>query len=171
MTSILFLVSFLLHVMTFIFLKTLKDKVNLFDDLEAKQKSNIKEMEDLLAVYLIEIKEENDKLLHVLKENEQPKPRLNTKANHVDIQSNPKNNTKYELTSKPVYEDEMNKSKDYKEYSPPVDNNGQDVLEQSVASRVYSLHNQGNSVETIAKKLDCGKTEVELMLKFHRKNS
>lgn len=37
-------------------------------------------------------------------------------------------------------------------------------------NEVYLLQQQGFSVEDIAKKLNKGKTEIELLLKFHHQN-
>ena len=40
---------------------------------------------------------------------------------------------------------------------------------QIVVDLIIHLQNQGNSLEDIAKKLNVGKTEIELFLRFHEK--
>lgn len=47
----------------------------------------------------------------------------------------------------------------------------QDHVEASLESQVLKLHDQGFSSEQIARKLDRGKTEVELIVKLYKKNN
>src|SRR5699024_11546803 len=43
-----------------------------------------------------------------------------------------------------------------------------DSYETSLQSQILQLYDQGYSEEDIAKQLNCGKTEVELIVKFHQ---
>ena len=45
----------------------------------------------------------------------------------------------------------------------------EDKLETSLEAQVFQLAKQGISIEEIAKKLNRGKTEIELMIKLHKK--
>ncbi|MDY0396397.1 hypothetical protein RWE15_21250 [Virgibacillus halophilus] len=39
----------------------------------------------------------------------------------------------------------------------------------STEAKILQLHQQGKQTEEIAKELGCGKTEAELVIKFHAK--
>ncbi|MEM1506445.1 hypothetical protein RG959_24150, partial [Domibacillus sp. 8LH] len=54
-------------------------------------------------------------------------------------------------------------------YTPPVPIE-EDQVEASLQSRILQLHHRGKSNTEIAKQLDCGKTEVELIIKLYAKN-
>lgn len=172
MITFLLLVSFLLHVFTFIIIKTLKDKLMNNQDVEMKQKRNIKEIEDLLAVYLLEFREENDKVIEALKHQTSSEKTVN-KENNKDKGLNYKKKVKNDDNELKTDNKIEPSSTPFEpgDYIPPLENDSFDTLEQSLTSKVLSLHEQGETLESIARKLDCGKTEVELMLKFHRKNS
>ncbi|MCA0983301.1 hypothetical protein LCL89_04465 [Halobacillus yeomjeoni] len=55
------------------------------------------------------------------------------------------------------------------EYSPPEPEQ-MGGYQPSIQSQIMDMKNRGYSIDEIAKKLDRGKTEVELLLKFHQKN-
>lgn len=42
-----------------------------------------------------------------------------------------------------------------------------DSVESSLEGKVLQLYHQGLSIADIAKKLDCGITEAELIIRFH----
>src|SRR5699024_5249692 len=48
-------------------------------------------------------------------------------------------------------------------------NNQHDVVEQTAESKIVSMHEQGLSIEEIAKQLHRGKTEVALIVKMYQK--
>ncbi|MBM7572050.1 hypothetical protein JOC48_002553 [Aquibacillus albus] len=157
----------MLHVITFIILKTMNDKLKLLGDMEEKYTENKKELEDLLAVYLLEIKDENDRLVSSLRHN---KPLTNSQSEKVETEAS----TKSERSTIPIAYNNKSvqpSAENSTTYTPPLSNQEQDTLEQSISAKVYALYDQGETIESIARKLDCGKTEVELMLKFNRKNS
>ncbi|MBS4189258.1 hypothetical protein KHA94_03360 [Bacillus sp. FJAT-49705] len=63
---------------------------------------------------------------------------------------------------------EMNTNK---EVGKLINNNSSnDFQEQSLLSQIFHLKEQGHSEESIAKKLNKGKTEIALLLKFNQKN-
>ncbi|WP_112180869.1 DUF6115 domain-containing protein [Paraliobacillus zengyii] len=168
MVYFLLLISFLLHVFTFITIKVLKDRIMEPDDVIEKQAQQQKEMEELLAVYLLEIREENEKIVSMFE-----KQKSSSKKNNVS--SPPKiNNEQEKKYEKAVQINETvtsNEPEPITEYQPPIGDDFQDTVEQSLSAQVLSLYNQGESIESIARKLDSGKTEIELMIKFHKKNS
>ncbi|WP_226034921.1 DUF6115 domain-containing protein [Aquibacillus saliphilus] len=167
MIYFLLLISFLLHITFFIVLKNYKMRLNDYLESESEKRQHVKEVEDLLAVYLLEIKDENDKLLSAINHSDEVKSEDNEPIKTTEV-VNKKNNTNKQTNSK-LYQAEVRNEP--AEYTPPSVDDVQDTVEQSITGKVYTLYDQGESVESIARKLDCGKTEIELMLKFHRKNS
>lgn len=167
MVYFLLLISFLLHVFTFITIKVLKDRITEPEDIAAKQAHQQKEMEELLAVYLLEIREENEKVVSMLtneKNNKQPK-----NATHLPDMNYEQKDT-YEKAA-PIIQQMKTYQEAKVDYQPPTVNESRDTIEKSLSAQVLSLYNQGESIESIARKLDSGKTEIELMIKFHKKNS
>ena len=63
MTTIFIFLLFITQVISFYFLAILYMKVLKYDDFEEKQKKLMEEVDDSLAAYLAEVKDENDKLI------------------------------------------------------------------------------------------------------------
>ena len=158
---------FIVQIISFYFLALLYTKVSKFDDLEKKQRKLMVEMDDSIAAYLSELKDENERLIE----------RLTTRdrdpiANKVtsSILAN-----KQEQTA-------------ISEQTPPMIRVGKPTIPVNVALKSYNavttsqqgptlevdddrvqalkLFDAGQSIEEIAKALGKGKTEVELILKF-----
>jgi len=47
----------------------------------------------------------------------------------------------------------------------------QDEVETSLEAQILQLHTNGETIDDIAKKLNCGKTEAEIIIKMHQKKS
>ncbi|QDP40202.1 hypothetical protein [Radiobacillus deserti] len=168
MLTLLVMMSLFLHVLSFIAIRLLLNKVNKLSQTESNYNQRVSEMEDLFATYLEEIKLENEKLEQAMNQtriHEQTRP--SSIISEIEPASIKKQAVKDESPKKghikniPAIEPEKRK-----EYAPPTELPVEDTVEQSLQSKVYQLHDQGFSVEEIAKQLDCGKTEVDLMLKF-----
>ncbi|WP_186577446.1 DUF6115 domain-containing protein [Aquibacillus kalidii] len=171
MVIILLLVSFLLHILAFTLIRTMKEKVQNFEEIDRKQKQNIKEMEDLLAVYLLEIREENDKFIDSIQQGTPLYPNHSQQKDTSIESARPVMDKKQNNAEQYPIPQQKDKVKKNVEYVPPLENMEQDTVEQSQSGKVFALFDQGESPEAIAKKLGLGRTEVELLLKFHRKNS
>lgn len=155
MEFFLLFISFIIHILTFVFIRHLKSKLDQSAEIHHEIKEQKKEIEDLLAVYLLEIREENDKMIDYIKSNQGQ-----IKQKQIDIGNKGKKSNRQTVESNQKTED----------YHPPYVNNKEDILEQSFAAQVLSLYNQGQSIESIARQLDRGKTEIELVVKFQQKN-
>ena len=95
---------------------------------------------ELLDMYLVEVKEENKRLEKTLLAKEQ-----------------------YQSNENPMEKEVANT------YTlPEVDDDIQ--FETSQQAEILQMHDQGMSNAEIARKLNCGKTEVELIIKLHAKN-
>lgn len=153
MTLILGSISLLLHVIAFYFIFTLIKHVR---SLKEKKLADIQQLFD---TYITKIKEENDRLQDKIlslsptqERSHQPDDTTvkNTKAN----------------------KEQMSRVNDIKAphqtLTQPTDHI-RDTYEPSLQANILRMHDQGYSEEEIAKSLNCGKTEVELIVKFHQK--
>ncbi|MCZ0702590.1 hypothetical protein J2T56_000557 [Natronobacillus azotifigens] len=159
MEYFLLLISFIIHIITLVIIRQLKVKLAEPAVIRDEINQEKKEIEELLAVYLLEIREENEKVISALDDSRYSREPDKQKADEVQdnnvTSQNPVNDLKQE---------------EYKSYQPPMENEQPDVMEQSFAAQVLSLYNKGETIETIARKMDKGKTEIELIVKFQQKN-
>lgn len=102
---------------------------------------------EIFDTYLAEIRHENDRLLSLKKQKEQvTKQTQNSKDQNRDA----------------------NKISSVRQLSS-IDKTGEQIIdsyEPSLHAQILRMYDEGFSYEEIAKKLDCGKTEVELIVKF-----
>ncbi|WP_058307788.1 DUF6115 domain-containing protein [Gracilibacillus massiliensis] len=158
MLYLLLLISFMIHVITFIIIRQLKQRQDNIETIEDNVNLQVKNLEDTLAIYLIELKEENE---HFMKQIERVDvPIQMTESKHPV-------NEEIAIKSETMKE----KGQEVKEYQPisPVESQ-EDVVENSTTASILHLDAKGYTIDEIAKKLNKGKTEVELLLKFQQKN-
>lgn len=114
----------------------------LFKQVQFLKKDSSQDVMELLETYLEEIKEENRFL-----EKEIGKP-INKTASPVNAEAEQK-----EAVSEYI----------------PEDAEVEDDSETSLQAKILQLYDQGITVEDIARQLNCGKTEAELVIKLHSK--
>src|SRR5690625_998068 len=103
----LLLISFILHVITFVFIRQLKVELDKSKQDKEHLDKQQKEIEELLAVYLLEIREENEKLLEAIDQNNQrPKNTITEEKKADEILSKP------EKKLKPKYPFDPKQNKD-----------------------------------------------------------
>lgn len=134
MIGFLLVISIVLHFITFLILILVIKKMKHSLDYEQLNKQK-KEIEDLLASYTLELKEENEHFLNQLFENEAKEKKEIDHDHEKEIESVPKVN---------------------------------DIYESSLEAKALQLHKQGYKMNEIAKKLNKGLGEIELLLKFNR---
>ena len=66
MVSIILIVLFICQLLSFFLIMILNSKLAKFKDLEARQEKIIREMDDAIGAYLMEMKEENNRLIEEL---------------------------------------------------------------------------------------------------------
>ena len=66
MVSIILVVLFICQLLSFFLIMILNSKLAKFKDLEARQEKVIREMDDAIGAYLMEMKEENNRLIEEL---------------------------------------------------------------------------------------------------------
>ena len=172
MTASLIAVLIVLQLGGFYMIALLYMRISKFDKAEKKQQQLMKEMEDSLALYITEVKEENDRLIEQLTNlNTQPsmdkkdKPSGKPEIQSSDIKVttptplfHPKPPASKVLNSYKTHQQQVHPSK---EQEIPVE-----PKEETEFEKVYRLRNEGYSANDIASRLGKGKTEVELILKF-----
>ncbi|MEH7234745.1 hypothetical protein [Bacillus sp. JJ1562] len=168
MTTILLILCFALLAVAFFFIILLYLKINQLKDVEKKQERLLKEFENVITSYVMEIKEENEVFLNRIKDVKlAPEEKINKKSIHIN---------ELELTSDelndllPPYPDKEESRHIYMveneiEHDTHVkDENNEDTILKDIEH----LIKLGLSYEEIAKKLNKGKTEIELLHKFRQ---
>ncbi|WP_208592541.1 DUF6115 domain-containing protein [Gracilibacillus suaedae] len=157
MLYILLLFSFIIHIVTFVIIRQLKLKQDTLAGVEDNVNQQVKNIEDTLAVYLIELKEENEKFVQQVG---QFNSDTSDQHSHNQMQNEVRKSVEEVNTPKQT-------TKEYQAISHVEQ--VEDVVERSTTASVLHLNEKGYTVDEIAKELDKGKTEVELLLKFQQK--
>ncbi|MBD7936698.1 MULTISPECIES: DUF6115 domain-containing protein [Cytobacillus] len=157
------IISLILNILAITAILLLYLRQNRFVSLEKEQKNNIEQMDQLLAIYLTEMREENEAFLKQIQQRNTLSP-VNNESN-LQTEANPQElNKRYPATTAKkkaasIYQaNQANKD-------TPIDHQREEN-EATTHSSIQELYHQGNSVEEIAKYMNKGKKEVELLLKF-----
>lgn len=151
MTTFLWMISFVLHGISLFLIILLSLKWIKIKETEKEQAELIREMEAMMTTYLMQFKEENERFIK-------------------QLTSSPIRQKKKEAP--PSFQDEqvllpVEQVVDRIELSTTAPKKEQSV--ESLVSEALKLQQQGKTIEEIAKTLKRGKTEMELLLKFHQK--
>ncbi|WP_411955476.1 hypothetical protein ACKXGF_07125 [Alkalibacillus sp. S2W] len=179
--------SLILHGVSFIAIIYLYQRLRHIDESNADPEKRIREIEDLFNSYLLELKDENRKLLE-----EMSKFERQSQASETREKSYHNSKTNDEVSEATLYVSEEDNQQAEKsssvqktETTQPFDisemiADKEDKVEISSQSttdvstpqqKAFQMYDQGYSIESIAKHLEMGYTEVELMIKFHYKMS
>lgn len=174
---------FLIQMITIFVIVLLYSKLSKFQNIEKRQNELINEMDNAISVYLMEMKEENDRLISELK-----KPNVVQKA-----ASTRKEGTAQTIKEQPVKEQEMEPRKfvpvkqaasayQKQKIQQQVEEKDNEALEKAETlsedneiqvqnltfeQQVINHYRNGKSIEEIARMMGRGKTEIELLVKFH----
>ena len=193
MTTFLLLLSLILNAAAIFAIILLYLRQNRLVEAEKKQERIIGEIEEVFSAYLLELKEENDKFIETMKNTKnlrkseidsgqtEPEP----KGSELDFKNSPDKEQNaepalrlgrgisyhaakkaYQQNSEPaaVNVDEPQSNLE----DPLIKSDSTGLQNLSFIDRVLYLKNQGLSIEEIARDLDKGKTEIELLLKFRQ---
>ncbi|RSL32830.1 hypothetical protein D7Z54_13890 [Salibacterium salarium] len=169
MTIVLLVLSLAIHLFTFFVLILFYQQMQKVKEERSDLYGVREDMEELLSRYTDEMKQENQELKQYFadQKNVQPTETAPPEAmkNRVSPQESPFNMEKQEIHSPSFVTEE----EDVEEpaYVPPLTDNA-DKVESSDQAKVLSLSSQGYTRDEIAKKLDIGKGEVDLFLKFYQ---
>lgn len=177
MTTIFIILLILSQLICFYFIILLNSKIAKFKDLEVRQDKLIREMDEAIGAYLLEMREENDRFIKELSNLQNEKIKNEVKK-EVNLEMN---NREQQSTENIEQKDVKIEQKKFvpktfavNAYAKQKTNNNQkeqQVEEINVPTtfeqQVLQLHREGKSIEEIAKVTEKGKTEIELLLKFH----
>jgi len=169
MLTTLLLLSLLLHVVAFYFIIILYMKYSTMKDITNTQRQILEETENSMTSFLIDMKDENEKLIKTLLTSTNMKSQKPLAKDLIEVNQKPnpeiKEHPKIELDQNskelPSHLSGLDEVKDIVEFTQTSKKNKSPFEIEAI-----NLYKEGNTVEQIAKKLNRGKTEVELLLKF-----
>ncbi|WP_066173088.1 DUF6115 domain-containing protein [Bacillus marinisedimentorum] len=140
---------------------------------ERRQVQTEKDIEEMFSGYLLEMEEQNRKLADVLTyQDRKDDPGTNSDAAAADhaAKSLSLSGTGNEPSQKQQDGNQQVPEQGLMDSLPvpPIETDHHDTVFSSVESQAFHLHEQGYSAAEIAKKLNRGKTEIELILKFQQ---
>lgn len=151
MTTFLWFASFVLHGISLFLIILLSLKWVKIKETEREQAELIREMETMMTTYLMQFKEENERFVK----------QITSSAVRQKKRETPPS-LREEQPSLPI--DDVVDRIELSTTTPK----GEQSLD-SLVSEALKLQQQGKTIEEIAKTLKRGKTEMELLLKFHQK--
>lgn len=205
MTSYLLVISLLLNGIAIFSIIIIYARQNRLLEVEKAQEQMVKDMEEMISSYLLEMKEENEKFIEQFQQvsTQPPAKKIRTNGQQSENQSlqatakNAVENGENKWTGKVGNAFKKQAVKAYKnaaannEENSPIpspnimedshltagNNHPENVQERSqmthediyrdlFVGQVKHLQKQGLSIDEIAKKMNRGKTEIELLLKF-----
>jgi hypothetical protein len=173
MTTIMLLFSFILNAISLFLIIILFIRYSHLSKLEKKQEKMMNEMESVMTSFLLEMKEENEMFLQKLQKKQTEQKSETKKLNQQ------RSSARKEYTHPPIEQVkdivEISSSKTIvSERSLPEKEakiGPKETVDpmETLLAQVQILQNEGLSIEEIAKKLNKGKTEIELLLKFRQR--
>lgn len=184
------IVLFLLQFLTLSALVVLYLRLQKNEQLYEEQRELVEQFEMSMQLYLDEIKRENEQLLERL--TERPRPQKETEEHSTpemkplvippiedEFVATPQSYASHlqarliqEQRKKMTALEEINEmppvSQREERVEPPVQEEEVQEEEETYEEQVKRLFDEGESIEALAKRFDRGKTEIELLLKFHR---
>ncbi|MGG4000680.1 DUF6115 domain-containing protein [Anoxybacillus kestanbolensis] len=151
MTTFLWFASFVLHGISLFLIILLSLKWVKIKETEREQVELIREMETMMTTYLMQFKEENERFVK----------QITSSAVRQKKRETPPS-LREEQPSLPI--DDVVDRIELSTTTPK----GEQSLD-SLVSEALKLQQQGKTIDEIAKILKRGKTEMELLLKFHQK--
>ena len=185
----------ILQLISFYLIVILNTKIAKFKDLEKRQDQLIREMDDAISLYLVEMKEENDRLISELSSIKQTELKKNDikeqkvaminledeqkKAEIIIEESKSKEIEDTDILPPKAFVPKKMATNAYKQQRtasemPSVSQKEQNTTVKedkstlpTLEQNVLTLYRQGKSIDEIAKITQKGKTEIELLIKFH----
>lgn len=167
MLSIIIIFLVIAQCLSFYFIVLLNMKISRLKEVEEKQQLMKDDMDDAIGAYLAEMKDENDRLIQEMKTIKKES------MNNLPPIINKQDKTAHEAVAEQENEKEpipveknftVPKAYVKKAYQTkqPDENN------LTVEEQVMKMYKKGFSISDIAKRVNRGKTEIELLLKFQQ---
>lgn len=183
---ILILAFFVLQLISFYFIALLYLKMNRFKHHERQQELLIEEMEESMTAFLADIQDDNDRLIESLKlqplkqepslikqpAQEYPieKSHSNGSVGQIKVDKTPailKKTASSIESVEPIQS--FNTPKAYVKNAYATIKPQEQIVPKTPEQQIKEMYIAGASIENIAKKMQKGKTEIELLLKFQNK--
>jgi hypothetical protein len=168
MSGVFIAFLFILQLVSFFLIAILYTRLTKQKDIEDKHQVLLREMDDAVSAYLLEIKDENNRLLEELSRRSVSFDGIEVQqGQHKDeVEFSPRSTVSKLAVAKLYKQTTQTKEQEY--FSIPVTLKEQGSLSKTISlkEQVEGLLNSGESIEQIAKQLGKGKTEIELILKF-----
>lgn len=156
MTSFLWMISFLLHIIL------MYAVYSLFKQVQAERNARKAEIESLLAEFMDVLHEENNQLIQLFKQEDVMKEAREKPTNKTDTaQEN-------HLLSDHKKGEELQEGAHFGPILQRMIEKEHDKVETSPEVRMIQMYQAGKSIEEIARTFDRGKTEVELIVKLQK---
>ncbi|MCP8616497.1 DUF6115 domain-containing protein [Salirhabdus salicampi] len=172
--------SLALHVVTFLLFIYVYRKYIQPIHQEEKSYETVQEIEGLFQSYLQELKDENEKFLNNIQhvgndENDNGKVPVPSPSSPNELPDHQEAVERKEESRHVFVKEDHGQTEDQtivqeQSYIPESLVIDDEIEPPKLHTRVVQLYEQGYSVEEIARKLNIGKTEIELFIKFHRNN-
>ncbi|GIN94708.1 swarming motility protein SwrB [Siminovitchia terrae] len=161
-TGTLVFILFLINVLLAFALLLLYMRQNKLMGIEKRQQLVLKESEQVMASLLEEIKDENEKLLSRLMESRETEDKTT-----AAIAANIIMEEKKLVPATEEHQDVQEEARPLESKQDPLSDVSDDATDpQPLREQVKLLAEQGLTVTDIARKLNKGKTEIELLMKF-----
>ncbi|MBS4198982.1 hypothetical protein KHA93_04850 [Bacillus sp. FJAT-49732] len=138
---------------------------NRFIEMERNQRKIQQESEEMLSAFLLEIKEENKSFISKFYHTKQD-DRSDEQPIDIDIHRSKDEPIRTLTQEEPITSETYSRMLASEVYQKSSDNK-RDSEEKTFIEQVDALSQKGLTSSEIAKHLKKGKTEVELLLKFH----
>lgn len=165
MTGTLIFILFLMNILLAFALLILYMRQNKLVEIEKRQKLALEEAEQVMAALLEEIKEENERLITRIKESRETEDKM-ADAMAADIIMEKKDSVPAAEEHQVVQEAEGSLEPTEEPASVQSSASGEADDPMPLREQVELLAEQGLTVTDIARKLNKGKTEIELLMKF-----
>ncbi len=178
MNTFLMIISFLINLVLIMAILLLYMRQNRLLEMEKTQEKRAQELEEMISNYLFEMKDENEIFLQKVvsstqKDHAKSSYKLEERSNENKI--NKSGHVKDEEVNT-IHVDRLQASKAYQKNvnpaTPLITREEKPSFESlSFQEQVQQMNDNGLSVDEIAKKMNCGKTEINLALKFRKKSN
>ncbi|MBA9024843.1 hypothetical protein [Peribacillus huizhouensis] len=201
MSGFIMFIMFILNIFTIMAIIVLYMRQNRLANFERDQERKAREMEETMATFVLALKEENDRLIHTLSNNNVDTTELNVNEKNISRNSSASSQTQavdrpnrqvvkvkqedasslelpdlpineediLEISRKPLeHGDNYKQSTSFQESLKQELKNHEQRAKPTLSDQVNNLLHEGLTTEEIAKKLNKGKTEIELLIRFNR---
>ncbi|WP_421384629.1 hypothetical protein ACOJQI_07950 [Bacillus salacetis] len=185
MQTLLIFISFILNIAALLAIVILYTRQNRLLEVEKRQEKAVREMEDIISSYLLEMKEDNERFIQQfqavnegnfsrsqekVEKIKQAAEKAQNDHNHhheAGVENKAINNHSYKRQNAvKAYSQNTVKEEsiDSEKHIPPVEPSKEDT----VYNQIQTLQEKGYTLDDIAKELGRGITEIELLLKFRQ---